>query len=87
MLDTACRQVRHWHQHVPALAGLRVAVNLSACQLTTSLPDLVSEVLVRTGLPAHCLDLEITESVIMSDSIDRAGAGSPGRPGRRTEHR
>ena len=67
VLETACAQVRAWQLSVPALADLRVAVNLSARQMTPSLPAQVKDVLDRSGLAAECLDLEITESVVMSD--------------------
>ncbi len=67
VLETACTQVRAWQLSVPALADLRVAVNLSARQMTPSLPRQVKAVLERSGLHAECLDLEITESVVMSD--------------------
>jgi EAL domain-containing protein (putative c-di-GMP-specific phosphodiesterase class I) len=46
-----------------------LSVNLSARQFTQ--PDLVeqvSEILAETGLPAHLLELEITESVLMDQS-------------------
>ena len=51
-----------------------VSVNLSPRTTTQqSLGELVSEMLVETGLPASCLALEITEHAIM-DHADQAGA-------------
>lgn len=44
-----------------------MAVNLSGCQIAQ--PDIVeqvAEVLDASGLPPSCLELEITESVVMS---------------------
>ncbi len=46
-----------------------MAVNLSALQVARhDLVDLLVDVLAESGLPAHCLELEITESVLMKDA-------------------
>ncbi|WEM94919.1 EAL domain-containing protein [Telluria mixta] len=66
VLRTACRQSRAW-QHA-GLGHLRIAVNLSARQFAE--PNLVREiarVLDETGLSAGCLEVEITESLVMGD--------------------
>jgi diguanylate cyclase (GGDEF)-like protein/PAS domain S-box-containing protein len=66
VLRTACRQSRAW-QHA-GLGPLRIAVNLSARQFAE--PNLVREiarVLEETGLSADCLEVEITESLVMGD--------------------
>jgi diguanylate cyclase len=66
VLREACRQNMEWHDH--GLQGLRMAVNLSGYQLQhTRLLDLVRAVLADTGIPADCLEFEITESVIMQN--------------------
>jgi EAL domain-containing protein (putative c-di-GMP-specific phosphodiesterase class I) len=45
-----------------------LAVNLSALQLRQQgLPEQVAAVLADTGLPAHCLELELTESAAMDN--------------------
>jgi EAL domain-containing protein (putative c-di-GMP-specific phosphodiesterase class I) len=50
----------------------RVAVNLSAAQFRDgNLPDIVANILHRTGLPACRLELEVTESLLI-DSADLA---------------
>ncbi len=69
VLAEACRQARAWQLVDPALADLVVSVNLSARQFAR--PDLaarVATVLAETGLPPHTLELEITESLAMSDA-------------------
>jgi EAL domain-containing protein (putative c-di-GMP-specific phosphodiesterase class I) len=44
-------------------------VNLSAVQFRDpGLPDRIREVLADTGLPAECLELEVTEGALMEDS-------------------
>ncbi|MCP4396656.1 MAG: EAL domain-containing protein [bacterium] len=66
VLHTACQQAKTWHDM--GYTAFYVAVNLSTRQFKE--PDLVETVeqaLEATGLPSHCLRLEITESGIMDD--------------------
>jgi diguanylate cyclase (GGDEF)-like protein/PAS domain S-box-containing protein len=66
VLETACREVRAWQEIVP---HLRLAVNLSARQFhQTALAAKIREALARTGLAPDSLEIEITESVAMSDA-------------------
>lgn len=66
VLETASRDVRAWQAIVP---DLRLAVNLSARQFhQTALVAKIVDVLARTGLPAGQLELEITETIAMSDA-------------------
>ena len=47
----------------------RVAVNLSARQFyQANLAKLIERILDRSGLPPHCLELEITESMMMGNT-------------------
>ena len=66
VLRTACRQNKAWQN-----AGLRdicVAVNMSARQLDAQdIADLAASVLQESGLDSSHLELELTESMIMSD--------------------
>jgi diguanylate cyclase (GGDEF)-like protein len=67
VLRTACAQAQAWHAQ--ELRELRVAVNLSARQFQQ--PDLAEHVrraLRETGLPPHCLELEITETNAMQNT-------------------
>ncbi|MCP1574067.1 diguanylate cyclase (GGDEF)-like protein/PAS domain S-box-containing protein [Herbaspirillum rubrisubalbicans] len=66
VLRTACHQNKRWQQ--AGLPPIPVAVNLSPRQLNQSLPDFVSGVLAQSGLDAACLELEITENVVMKDA-------------------
>ena len=62
VLEEACRQVLLHDEK------LSVAVNLSPVQvMTQDLGALIDQVLLRTGLPAHRLELEITESVLLNE--------------------
>jgi EAL domain-containing protein (putative c-di-GMP-specific phosphodiesterase class I) len=68
VLLTACRQCKAWLD-----AGFtpgRIAVNLSAVQFQSSiaLEADIAGVLAETGLPPQLLELELTETVLMSAS-------------------
>ncbi|MBB3214507.1 diguanylate cyclase (GGDEF)-like protein/PAS domain S-box-containing protein [Herbaspirillum sp. Sphag1AN] len=66
VIRTACAQTKAWHD--AGWESLRVAVNLSIRQFLQA--DLVSSIataLVETGLPPHCLELELTETLVMTD--------------------
>jgi diguanylate cyclase (GGDEF)-like protein len=65
VLDAALEQVAAWR----ALGHeLSIAVNLSARSfLDARLADEIPELLAAHDLPAECLDLEITESMLMHD--------------------
>ncbi|HEX8611752.1 MAG TPA: EAL domain-containing protein [Telluria sp.] len=69
VLREACRQNRAWQ--LGGMARLRVAVNLSAYQFRQKdLPEFVAGVLEATGMEAACLELEVTESVVMHNPAD-----------------
>ena len=62
VLRTACADAMRWQTRFGM--NLRIGVNLSAMQLRQpGLVDLVKSVLRDTGLEAHLLDLEVTESI------------------------
>lgn len=67
VLNRSCAEMRRWLDLGIADDQLRVAVNLSAKQLDATLPSVVSEALVRNGLPATSLTLEVTESAVVDD--------------------
>jgi diguanylate cyclase (GGDEF)-like protein/PAS domain S-box-containing protein len=68
VLDQACRELAGWRK-AHGLPWLTVSVNISGYQLHHGglVPD-VSAALATSGLPAHCLVLEMTESVLMDHS-------------------
>lgn len=64
-LREALHTVHGWHGQ--GFPDLTVAVNVSAMQLQRGdLADVVARSLAETGVRAHCLELELTESVIMA---------------------
>ncbi|HIJ96112.1 MAG TPA: EAL domain-containing protein [Desulfuromonadales bacterium] len=67
VLQEACRQAVAWRQ--AGLPAMRISVNISALQFMRSDLELtVRRVLEQSGLEPVCLCLELTESVIMTDS-------------------
>jgi diguanylate cyclase (GGDEF)-like protein len=65
VLATAIRQCGEWHA---AGLDIHVAVNLTIPDLLDlALPDLIGGLLAETGVHAEWLELEITESTILSD--------------------
>ncbi|MCW3059579.1 MAG: hypothetical protein JWQ02_1400 [Capsulimonas sp.] len=70
VLREACRQAKRWRD---AGFHFRVAVNVSARQFETrDLADTVARILAETDLPAHCLDLELTETTIVKNATHAA---------------
>ena len=64
VMRQACRQMRQWRD--AGLPPLTLAVNLSAQQFAQpGLAEQVAALLAETGLPAGCLELELTESILM----------------------
>lgn len=67
VLRTACEQAVIWQSF--RKEPLYVSVNISSRQFQNSkLVDTVSRILSETGLPAHRLKLEITESVLLQET-------------------
>jgi len=66
VLLTACRQNKAWQE--AGLPTLTIAVNLSPKQFRQpKLVETVARILEETGLEAHCLELEITETTAIAD--------------------
>ncbi len=66
VLREACRQARAWQDG--EVGRLRISVNLSPLQFRqSSIIQVVRDALSQSGLAADCLELELTESAVMSD--------------------
>jgi diguanylate cyclase (GGDEF)-like protein len=66
VIREACRQTRAWQ--IDGVPTLRVSVNLSASQFRDSgLVDSIRRALDDAGLQARYLEVELTESAVMSD--------------------
>ncbi len=73
VLQQACQQLRDWQDQGLLSANTFMSVNLSVQQLNEfELVESVDAILTKTGLSSHCLKLEITESVIISN-LELAG--------------
>lgn len=67
VIREACRQAAVWRTQ--GYGNIRLAVNLSVRQTRDEqLPAFIDSVLANTSVPAHCLELEITESVLMEEA-------------------
>ena len=67
VLRTACAQARKWYRD--GLLAVPVAVNVSAVQFRQEgFCQLIRRVLLETGLPPQFLELELTESLLLSNA-------------------
>ena len=66
ILENACKQAKVWDE--ANLSSLLFSVNVSNSQFTQAdFYEKTSRILTEFDIPANCLELEITESTIMSD--------------------
>jgi diguanylate cyclase (GGDEF)-like protein/PAS domain S-box-containing protein len=67
VLQQACAQAVKWRSGLAP--GMRMAVNLSPRQFQDeNLVEVIKAILGITGMPAHALELEITESLLMGET-------------------
>jgi EAL domain-containing protein (putative c-di-GMP-specific phosphodiesterase class I) len=67
VLRTACSQARRWQDE--GLPAVRIAVNVSAVQFRQDgFRDLIRDVLRETGLAPEYLELELTESLLLTNA-------------------
>ncbi|MCX7564266.1 EAL domain-containing protein [Xanthomonadaceae bacterium XH05] len=67
VLEQACRCLCRWREQ--GIENVGVAVNISVLQLLRgNIPASVARVLAATGLPPSCLELELTESMVMANA-------------------
>jgi len=65
-LETACRQFVEWQQK--GINIQRVSVNVAARQFRDpDFPENVLKVVRETGIPPSCLEIELTESLMLDD--------------------
>lgn len=69
VIKEACRQLRVWHDEKVRIP--KVSVNLSARQFADNrLGEHIAQILQEVGLPPACLELELTESILMQNVDD-----------------
>jgi EAL domain-containing protein (putative c-di-GMP-specific phosphodiesterase class I) len=67
VLSQACAQAQKWRQEFGI--DFKISVNISPKQFQDpKLPQFILEVLLASGLPAHALQLEITEGLLMVEA-------------------
>jgi len=71
VLKSACNQLRIWQNHPAVPKPLYISVNLSAkLFLQTNFLAQIDQIISETKVNPNFVELEITESVIMEDSVD-----------------
>ncbi|HEY4947586.1 MAG TPA: EAL domain-containing protein, partial [Acidimicrobiales bacterium] len=69
VLREACQTMAKWRRELPGAENAYVTVNLSAHQLNDAdLLDTIAAALADSGLPPEALVLEVTESMLMSET-------------------
>jgi diguanylate cyclase (GGDEF)-like protein/PAS domain S-box-containing protein len=72
VLRTACAQAKAWQN--AGFGELRMTVNLSARQFyQLDLADVIANILDETGLDARLLEIELTESLVMTEVENAVG--------------
>jgi diguanylate cyclase (GGDEF)-like protein/PAS domain S-box-containing protein len=69
VLNEACRMLARWREQDPDGAPEYVSVNISRAELALGerLLARIRQTLAQTGMPADCLQLEVTEREVMRD--------------------
>jgi diguanylate cyclase (GGDEF)-like protein/PAS domain S-box-containing protein len=68
VLEQACRQYRLW-QRAGLTAGVHLSVNLSPVQFRErAIASVIETILRDAGLDPHCLEIELTEGVMLENS-------------------
>jgi diguanylate cyclase (GGDEF)-like protein len=71
VLREVCRQVKAWQRE--GLPRMRVAVNVSATQFRQgNLLDIIRQAIGEAGLDPRCLEIELTESAVMTNPEESA---------------
>ncbi len=69
-MEQACQQLAAWQASYPAMGDITVAVNVSMRQLLhTSFFSQVREILDSSGVVAHTIELELTETSAMANPL------------------
>ncbi|HVL00127.1 MAG TPA: EAL domain-containing protein [Dongiaceae bacterium] len=78
VFETACKQVRSWHDNYDLPPGFRVSVNMSVQQLQDEgLVHEITRILQQNHVQGEWMELEITESLLMEKTeanIERLSA-------------
>ncbi|MDB5762077.1 MAG: response regulator receiver protein [Herminiimonas sp.] len=73
VISAACAQARRWLDSERGLCKMPIAVNIAIPQIHAELPGAIFKMLHKHGIPPSCLQLEITESLLIRD-LEKATA-------------
>ena len=69
VIETACAQNKAWQD--AGMPHMRIAVNISGLQFRQrDLVETISRALAKSGLAPSCLEIEITESIVMQNATE-----------------
>jgi len=69
IIREACQQLKQWHDNIPGADKLTINVNVSTKQfMDGELTDFIIKTLEENKLAPECLNLEITESLIIKNT-------------------
>lgn len=71
VISAACAQARQWRDEGMDMPSIPIAVNVAIPQIYANLPEVIYRALERHNVPSSCLQLEITESLVIRD-VERA---------------
>lgn len=70
VINQSCKDLKHWHE-ISGNEDIYTAINLSSRQFRdVGLVQVVRDALSRHELPGRCVELEITERMLMKDVAD-----------------
>ncbi|OOZ39004.1 EAL domain-containing protein, partial [Solemya elarraichensis gill symbiont] len=68
VLEESCECLKKWHQS--GFDHIRIGINVSPAQFKSkNFLDTVKDILKKTKVPPDCVELEITEGVVMNDPL------------------
>jgi Amt family ammonium transporter len=68
VIETACQQLKAWHDRFPDCEHLTISVNISIQQFShNNLEKIIETALKDTGLAPHCFMAELTESAVIDN--------------------
>jgi len=73
VISAACAQIREWQDVGLDVSATPLAINIAIPQIRPELPAYLNQELDRYGVNSSCLQLEITESLLIRD-MDRVAA-------------
>jgi diguanylate cyclase (GGDEF)-like protein len=67
VISAACTQAKRWLDEGTKFPKIPIAINIAIPQIHAELPGALAKALRKHGIPPSCLQLEITESLLIRD--------------------